>query len=46
MGITDRIFVNLAAGYQLGFQSLTVAGEKVDTRTRYVRVSLGGGVRF
>jgi hypothetical protein len=46
MGITNRIFANLAAGYQLGFQSLTVAGEKVDTRTRYVRVSLGGGVRF
>jgi len=46
MGITNRIFVNLAAGYQLGFQSLTVAGEKVDTRTRYARVSLGGGVRF
>jgi hypothetical protein len=46
MGITDRIFANLGAGYQLGFQSLTVAGEKVDTRTRYVRVSLGGGVRF
>ncbi len=46
MGITDHIFANLAAGYQLGFQSLTVAGEKVDTRTRYVRVSLGGGVRF
>jgi len=46
MGITDRIFANFGAGYQLGFQSLTVAGEKVDTRTRYVRVSLGGGVRF
>ena len=46
MGITDRIFANLGAGYQLGFQSLTVAGDKVDTRTRYVRVSLGGGVRF
>jgi hypothetical protein len=46
MGITDRIFANLAGGYQLGFQSLTVAGESVATRTRYVRVSLGGGIRF
>jgi hypothetical protein len=46
MGITDRFFANVGAGYQLGFQSLTVAGEKVDTRTRYVRVSLGGGIRF
>jgi hypothetical protein len=46
MGITDRIFANLGAGYQLGFQSLNVAGDNVATRTRYVRVSLGGGVRF
>jgi len=46
MGITDRIFANIGAGYQLGFQSVTVAGDKFDARSRYVRVSLGGGVRF
>ena len=46
MGITDRIFANLGAGYQLGFQSVTVVDDKFDARTRYVRVNLGGGVRF
>lgn len=46
MQITNRIFATLGGGYQLGFQSLTSAGEKFDARTRYVRVSLGGGVKF
>jgi hypothetical protein len=46
MGITDRIFVNLGAGYQLGFQSVTEVEGKFDARTRYVRLNLGGGVRF
>ena len=46
MEITNHIFATLGAGYQLGFQSLTSAGEKFDARTRYVRVNLGGGVRF
>ena len=42
MDLGDRGFVNLGAGYQIGFQSLTVAGDKVDTRTRYVHLTLGG----
>jgi len=46
MGITDRIFINLGAGYQWGFQSVTEVEGKFDARTRYVRVNLGGGVRF
>ena len=46
MGITDRIFANIGAGYQLGFQSVTEVDGKFDARTRYVRVNLGGGVRF
>jgi hypothetical protein len=46
MGLTERIFANLGAGYQLGFQSLTDVDGKFDARTRYVRVNLGGGVRF
>jgi len=46
MGITDRIFLNLGAGYQWGFQSVTEVEGKFDARTRYVRVNLGGGVRF
>jgi hypothetical protein len=46
MEITNRIFANLGGGYQWGFQSINIAGDKFDTRTRYVRVNLGGGVRF
>jgi len=46
MGITDRIFANFGAGYQFGFQSVTEIEGKFDARTRYVRLNLGGGVRF
>ena len=46
MAVTDRIFAVLGGGYQLGFQSVTVSGTKLDDRTRYVRVNLGGGFRF
>jgi hypothetical protein len=46
MALTDRIFANLGGGYQLGFQSVTVSGTKLDDRTKYVRLNLGGGVRF
>ena len=46
MAITDRIFANFGGGYQLGFQSVTEVEGKFDARTRYVRVNLGGGVRF
>ena len=46
MAVTDRIFAALGGGYQLGFQSVTVSGTKLDDRTRYVRVNLGGGFRF
>jgi Outer membrane protein beta-barrel domain len=46
MDLVNRIFATVGAGYQWGFQSITIAGDKFDTRTRYVRVSLGGGVKF
>jgi hypothetical protein len=46
MQMTDHIFANLGVGYQLGFQSVTIAGTTFDNRARYVRVALGGGVRF
>lgn len=46
MGITDRIFLNFAGGYQWGFQSVSVVEGKFDARTRYARLNLGGGVRF
>ena len=47
MDMSDRLFVNLAGGYQVGFQSRTdSAGMTTDTRARYVRTVLGVGYRF
>jgi hypothetical protein len=44
--MSDRVFVNVAAGYQWGFQKLSVSGMSRDYRTDYVRVALGAGARF
>jgi hypothetical protein len=44
--MTDRIFVNLGVGYQMGFQSWSEGANTFQTRTKYVRVALGGGVKF
>jgi hypothetical protein len=46
MDMTDRFFVNLGAGYQMGFQSQSEGVHKNQLRTKYVRLALGGGVRF
>jgi hypothetical protein len=46
MEITERYFVNVGGGYQLGFQSWAAGANSYDTRTRYVRVAMGGGVKF
>jgi hypothetical protein len=46
MDLADRYFVNLGAGYQMGFQSWAEGSNKYQTRTRFVRVALGGGVKF
>lgn len=46
MNVTNRIFTNLGVGYQLGFQKLPAADLSAEVRTKYVRVALGGGVRF
>jgi hypothetical protein len=46
MDLTNRIFVNMGLGYQWGFQKVSPAGVAVDNSTRYLRVALGGGVRF
>jgi hypothetical protein len=47
MEMKNHVFATLGAGYELGFQSITdTSGAKLDYRTRYVRVNLGGGVRF
>ncbi len=44
--LTDRFFVSLGGGYQMGFQSQTVGVHTLELRTKYVRVAMGGGVRF
>jgi hypothetical protein len=46
MEITSRSFVNLGLGYQIGFQNRPENGLSLETRTKYVRVTMGGGVRF
>jgi hypothetical protein len=46
MDMTDRFFINLGGGYQMGFQSQTAGIHKMELRTKYVRVAMGGGVRF
>jgi len=44
--MTDRFFVNVGGGYQIGFQTLLAGIHDTQLRTRYVRVAIGGGVRF
>ena len=46
MDLTDRIFANLGVGYEMGYQKSAAVGIDVDANTKYVRVALGGGVRF
>jgi len=44
--MTDRTFINIGAGYQVGFQSQIQGKNPWELRTRYTRVAIGGGVRF
>jgi hypothetical protein len=44
--MTDRFFMNLGAGYQIGFQSEAEGVHTLALRTQYVRIALGGGVKF
>lgn len=46
MDLTDQFFVNLGVGYQMGFQSETEGVHTTELRTKYIRVAMGGGVRF
>ena len=46
MDLTERFFINLAGGYQMGFQSQSEGIHQLELRTKYVRVAMGGGVRF
>lgn len=46
MDMSDRIFLNMGFGYQVGFQKVTQSGTVSDNKTTYVRLALGGGVHF
>jgi hypothetical protein len=46
MNLTDLIFTNIGAAYQMGYQNLKVVGMQYENRTSYLRFTLGGGVRF
>jgi len=46
MDISDRVFANIGAGYQYGFQNRMEESTSLETRTKYVRVTVGGGMRF
>jgi len=41
-----RAFALVGGGYQLGFQKVTFDGVTQDNRTKFVRLTIGGGVRF
>ena len=44
--LTDRVFVNVGGGYQMGFQKWANGATSLETETRYIRVALGAGVKF
>jgi hypothetical protein len=46
MDLTDRTFANLGVGYEMGYQKNAATGRDVDARTKFVRVAIGGGVKF
>lgn len=46
MDIADRYFLNVGAGYQIGYQKWSEGSITYDTSTRFIRVLLGGGMRL
>jgi hypothetical protein len=46
MDLTDRIFANFGVGYEMGFQKSNATGREVDAKTEFLRLALGGGVKF
>ena len=47
MDVTHRIFASLGVGYQMGFQKRPAEGSiEPEGKTKFLRVALGGGVKF
>jgi opacity protein-like surface antigen len=44
--VTDMIFVNLGVGYQIGLQTMSVGGTDYVFKTKFLRIAVGGGVKF
>ena len=44
--ITDMFFANLGVGYQMGFQTYSFGGKSYDSKTSFLRIAVGGGVKF
>ena len=44
--LTDRLFANVSVGYQYGLQALQIEGTKYFERDTFLRIAVGGGVRF
>ena len=44
--MTDRFFLNIGGGYQIGFQNQKEGIHTLELRTQYVRIAMGGGVKF
>lgn len=45
LSISDRFFANVGAGYQLGLQT-SHGIRDTDVKTRFLRIAVGGGVKF
>jgi hypothetical protein len=46
MDFTSRVFANASLGYQYGLQALRLDGTQYFERSSFVRVAVGGGMRF
>jgi len=46
MDLTDRVFANASVGYQYGLQSLWIDSTQFFERDSFLRVAVGGGMRF
>lgn len=44
--ITDQFFANLGIGYQMGFASFSTPMGDQAARTKFLRIALGGGMKF
>jgi len=46
--ITDQFFANVGVGYQMAFQKTKTPGENedYDMRTKFLRIAVGGGMKF